>query len=75
MRDFIKMKKIQSVKKMDRCMSAGMLAYVLSIGVGAIVGFFSGGIAWLCVGSFLGLGIGFLVEAALRNHPSTCGRR
>lgn len=53
-------KKLKSINK-KKSMSE-VLTYALSIGAGSLVGFLAGGSTWLCIGSLVGLIIGFLIE-------------
>ena len=57
-----KLKSINKKKSKDQPSLADVRAYAVSIGAGALVGFLLGGVIWLCVGSLIGLIIGFLME-------------
>lgn len=47
---------------------AEIVTYGFSIGAGALIGLMTGGTIWLCIGSLLGLGVGFLLESGLLNN-------
>lgn len=57
------MTRLQNKKKKRPSQHLETVTYAFGIGVGALVGFLFGGVTWLCIGSLLGLGFGFLMDA------------
>lgn len=47
---------------------AHTITYGLGIGIGAVAGFLFGHTTGLCIGSLLGVGIGFLMDAFRIHH-------
>lgn len=46
------------------------LMYFLTIGIGALLGFISGGITWSCIGSMIGIMAGFLIESGVQKNSN-----